>query len=145
MTATGSGLALGGSGSLEGWFDLGSGGGLRDHTRLGGWILTFNSGGKLAYRLGGTTFVTDRQYTTLAGWHHLVATKSGGDVALYIDGVLVHAGTGAKSTAAQLPWHVMRNGDRSEYTAGGADEVAIYDQALSATTVSEHYQAGGGG
>ncbi|MDQ3664630.1 MAG: beta-propeller fold lactonase family protein, partial [Actinomycetota bacterium] len=144
MSVTGTGLALGSSGSLEGWFDVGSGvATLRDHTRVGGWILSFNSSGKLAYRLGGTTFVTARDYGTLGGgWHHVVATKSGSTTALYVDGELVHSGTGAGSTVAKLPWHGMRNGDRSEFTAGGADEIAVYDQALSATTISEHYQAG---
>lgn len=141
MSVTGKGLALGSSGSLEGWFDASSGVALmRDHTRVGGWILAFDSGGKLAYRLGGTTFVTGRDFATLGGgWHHVVATKSGGATALYVDGQLVHSGTGAGSTAAKLPWHVMRNGNRSEFTRGGADEVAVYDAALTAAQVSEHY------
>lgn len=37
------------------------------------------------------------------------ADKNGGDVAFYIDGALVHSGTGAANSAAGTPWHLMRN------------------------------------
>ena len=42
-----------------------------------------------------------------------------------------------------MPWHVMRNGTVSgQYARGRADEVAVYDTALSAATIRSHFQAG---
>lgn len=43
-----------------------------------------------------------------------------------------------------MPWHVMRNGGYAQFAQGQADEVAIYNVALSATTVQQHYNAGKG-
>ena len=71
---------------------------MRDDTAVAGvgWILAFDSGGRLAYRLGGTNFITSRTVASLRdGWHHLVATKDGGAVAFYLDGVLLHSASGA--------------------------------------------------
>jgi hypothetical protein len=41
-----------------------------------------------------------------------------------------------------MPWHVMRNGGYPQFTQGQADEIAIYNVALSAATVQQHYKAG---
>ena len=71
-------------------------------------------------------------------------TKNGRDVAFYIDGALVHTGTGAPNTPALAPWHVMRNGTYSTYSSGVADEIALYSSALSAATVKQHFDAGRG-
>ncbi|MFL5869365.1 MAG: LamG-like jellyroll fold domain-containing protein, partial [Thermoleophilaceae bacterium] len=78
------------------------------------------------------------------GWHHFVVTKDGGNVAFYLDGQLVHSGTGAPATAPTTPWHVMRNGGYAQFAQGGADEVAVYNVPLSAATVQQHYNAGKG-
>jgi hypothetical protein len=141
MSAGASALALRTIGSLEGWFDWRGGVALmRDSTSGGGWILAFDQGGRLAYRVGGTTFVTDRSTASLrGGWHHLALTVAGGATAFYIDGELVHSGAGAGAAAAVMPWRVMRNGNFAQFSTGTADEVAIYDQALTADTVKEHY------
>jgi hypothetical protein len=69
-----------------------------------------------------------------------VATKSGADARLYIDGVEVHSGTGAGSTPARSPWHVMRNGTNPVFSEGEADEVALYTRPLSANEVRDHYE-----
>jgi len=143
---TPAGPALASSGSLEGWFNWQGGVALmRDGTSTGstGWILAYDSGGRLHYRLGGTSFNTGRATSSVKnGWHHFVATKNAGNVAFYIDGQLAHSGTGATSTAPTMPWHVMRNGRYAQFTRGSADEVAVYDGALSAATVRQHYNAG---
>jgi hypothetical protein len=140
------GPALSSQGSIEGWFYWEAGLTLmRDHTSATGtgWLLAFDSGGKLAYRVGGTTFLTGRSTASVRnGWHHLVLTRSGDSTAFYLDGVLVHQGSGAGSQAANLPWHVMRNANTNAYSRGRADEVAIYNTALPAQTVQQHYDAG---
>ena len=96
--------ALAGSGTLEGWFDWRGGVAvMRDDTSVAGvgWILAFDSGGRLTYRLGGTNFITSRTVASLRdGWHHLVATKDGGAVAFYLDGALLHSGSGAGARCA---------------------------------------------
>ncbi|MFL5866834.1 MAG: BNR-4 repeat-containing protein [Thermoleophilaceae bacterium] len=142
------GPALAASGSLEGWFDWRGGVAvMRDGTSAGGagWILAYDSNGSLLYRLGGKSFNTGRTTASVqSGWHHFVVTKDGGNVAFYLDGQLVHSGTGAPATAPTTPWHVMRNGGYAQFAQGGADEVAVYNVPLSAATVQQHYNAGKG-
>ena len=128
---------------MEGWFRWDSGNVLmRDDTGpSGGWLLGLGNNATLRYRVGGTGFVTDVDTDAVrdGSWHHLVATKDGDAAALYLDGELVHSGNDAGSTAAALPWHVMRNGSNTVYTKGDADEVALYGRALTADEVREHY------
>ena len=108
-----------------------------------GWILAYDSGGSLSYRLGGISFNTGLTTASVRnGWHHFVATKDGANVAFYLDGQLKHSATGAGNVAPTMPWHVMRNGGYPQFTHGQADEIAIYNVALSAATVQQHYEAG---
>jgi hypothetical protein len=141
MAATGPALA--GSGTMEGWFRWRAGTAvMRDNTGpSGGWLLAFNSNGELRYRVGGQGFATGRSIDAVRDgrWHHLVARKSGASAALFVDGVRVHSGTGAGSTAAARPWHVMRNGTNPVFTEGEADEVALYTTALSEAEIARHY------
>jgi PKD repeat protein len=137
------GPALGASGSIEGWFRWRAGTAtVRDHTGpSGGWLLAFNSAGTLRYRLGGSGFDTGLPIETVRNgeWHHLVATKSGASAKLYLDGTEIHSGAGAGSTAAETPWHVMRNGTNPVFSEGEADEVALYARPLSAAEVRSHH------
>jgi PKD repeat protein/glucose/arabinose dehydrogenase len=147
MSASGTGLALGSAGTLEGWFYWQAGVALmRDSTTKSGWIVAYDSAGQLAYRVAGKSFVTTRTTASVQnGWHHFVVTDFQGATALYVDGVRVHQGSGAPAIAATQPWRVMRNGSfAGQFSRGRADEVAIYDQALSAAQVAQHYQAGAG-
>jgi Concanavalin A-like lectin/glucanases superfamily len=130
--------------TLEGWFDWEGGVAvMRDSTAAGGWILAYDNAGRVAYRAGGTTFTTTRATADLrTGWHQVALTVSGGATAFYLDGALVHSGTGAGATPAALPWHVMRNGTTTQYARGRADEVAVYDTALSAATIRDHFDRG---
>jgi acid phosphatase type 7 len=147
MTATGPSLSS--SGSLEGWFYWQQGNILlRDNTSAstGGWILAWDNAGTLYYRVAGKSFNTGRSASAYKNaWHHFVLTKSSGSVSLYIDGQRVHSGTGAANTPTAMPWHVMRNGTYSVYTGGRADEVAVYNSMLSASSVARHYSLGRSG
>jgi chitodextrinase len=144
MTARGSALALSTTGTIEGWFNWESGVALmRDTTSSGGWILAYDSGGSLAYRVGGRTYTTSRATGSVKnGWHHFALTVSGGNTAFYLDGTRVHDGSAAGTTAAVMPWHVMRNGTLSGRLRGLADEVALYDTALPPSVIAAHYSAG---
>jgi PKD repeat protein len=131
------------SATLEGWFRWRAGvGTLRDNTASGGWLLAFEQAGQLTYRLGGQGFQTGVPIGAVRDgeWHHLVAVKDGAAAALYVDGVAVHSSpTGAGSTPPVSPWHVMRNGTNAAFSEGEADEVAIYERALTAAEVRQHH------
>ena len=137
------GPSLSADATLEGWFRWDAGTGtLRDNTGSGGWLLAFERPeGDLGYRLGGGGLDTGQPVELLRDgeWHHVVATKSGAIGSLYMDGALLHSGTGAGSTPAVAPWHVMRNGTTAVFSEGAADEVALYGRALSADEVRAHY------
>jgi hypothetical protein len=138
-------LALTGAGTLEGWFFWEAGVALlRDSTSSAGWILAYDNGGRVAYRVGGTTIMTPLATAQLRdGWHHLALTASGGATAFYVDGALVHASAGAARASAVMPWRVMRNGGVSgQFARGRADDVAIHDTALDAAAVRAHFEAG---
>jgi Concanavalin A-like lectin/glucanases superfamily len=132
------------TGTLEGWFFWEGGVAvMRDSTSSGGWILAFDSSGRVAYRVAGTTFATPLATADVRdGWHHLALSVAGGATAFYVDGAPVHSGTGAGTAAPAMPWHVMRNGTTTQYTRGRADEVAVYDVPLPAATVRAHFEAG---
>jgi hypothetical protein len=65
-------------------------------------------------------------------------------VRLYLDGkrlALPDADPGPAWSAG--PWHVMRNGNSpTEYTRGLADEVAVYDGALTAADIKQRAALG---
>jgi Concanavalin A-like lectin/glucanases superfamily len=136
--------ATGTVGTVEGWFLWEAGVALmRDATGGGGWIVAFDSGGRLAYRVGGTTFTTSVATANVrGGWHHLALTVAAGTTTLYLDGTAVHGGAGAGATAPAMPWHVMRNGTTTQYARGRADEIAVYDSVLSAATIRARFDAG---
>jgi hypothetical protein len=91
------------------------------------------------------TIVESTTTITNASWHHLVVTKDGASVKLYVDGVdrtsTVSNQTLVNTTSALTLG--AKNGT-SEFLAATIDEFAIYNQALSAATVLDHYRAGAG-
>jgi PKD repeat protein len=141
------GSALGANAAVEGWFLWHSGRTvLRDNTGPSrGWMPALAAGTDqafLAYRVGGQGFNTGRPIESVRNgeWHHIVATKNGSSVALYVDGAQVHEESNATgSDPAASPWHVMRNGNNDAYAAGEADELALYTRALSPAEVKAHY------
>jgi Concanavalin A-like lectin/glucanases superfamily len=132
------------TGTVEGWFFWEAGVALmRDSSSSGGWIVAFDSGGSVAYRVAGKTFTTPLATANVRdGWHHVALAVENGATTFYLDGDPVHSGTGAGTAAAAMPWHVMRNGTTSQYSRGRADEVAVYGAALAEETIREHFAAG---
>ena len=52
---------------------------MRDSTSSAGWIVAYDSGGRVAYRAGGTTFTTALNTADVRdGWHHLAVTVFNG-------------------------------------------------------------------
>ena len=143
MTAPAAGLAA--SGTLEGWFNWRGGVAvLRDHT----------SGKRLDPRLRQRrrallprrrhAFNTGRTTASVRGaWHHVAVTKNGGNVSFYLDGP---SSTAAPEPGAPRGDALARHAKRHlrAVRQGHADEVAVYDRALPASTIAQHYQAGRG-
>jgi hypothetical protein len=78
--------------------------------------------------------------------HHIAVTRTTGKVwTIYVDGVSVATATDtANSGFTSFDWtYIARNRTDNTWFSGAIDEVAIYNgNALSATRVLAHYQAG---
>ena len=70
---------------------------------------------------------------------------NGGDLLLYVDGVLqvTNAGKGSDITwFAAVPWEFGRRQDADDYLTGNMDTVRFYSRALSADEILRDYHAG---
>jgi hypothetical protein len=87
---------------------------------------------------------TSDHLMTAGTWQHVVVTYDGSTVRFYRNGVAI--GTVAVSVPLRTnanPLHLgasLVSGNETNFLAGGLDEVAIYDRALSAADVAAHYQ-----
>ena len=113
-----------------------------------------NSGGQhglhMMLSLGGSLIIDshspDGLINTLA-WHHVAAVGNGSQVTFYVDGA-AHAGSGTMGAlssgdatrAMDLGWNNV-----GSYFGGHLDELAIYDEALSASVIQAIYNAGSTG
>lgn len=75
-------------------------------------------------------------------WHHVVATKNGATVKLYIDGV-DRTGTVTNETCQSNTAALTIGAENTveEFFKGSIDEVAVYATALSEARIKAHYQA----
>jgi hypothetical protein len=81
---------------------------------------------------------TDGAYSDTANWHYVVFTADGTNLNIYYDGALVKSGAGTITS----PGYLARIGSSSSrYFNGLIDEVRIYNRALSASEVSQLYNA----
>ncbi len=118
------------------------------HKGAGVASLGFGLNNKVVLISGGTpavTMATSAIALTDQAWHHLVATKNGNDVHIYVDGFdQTAAGAAVTLSFNATALNIGRASTGSAYVSGDIDEVAIYPTALSATRVLAHYQAGRG-
>ncbi len=136
------GPPLAATGTIEGWFRWTSGDAvMRDDSATGGWVLGAVRRGRLAYRIGGTTFTTPVSIDAVRDgtWRHLALVKDGPAHAYYVDGRLVHSGTGASDRPTTMPWHVMRNGPHASFAVGAADEIAVSEAALTGAEIRRRH------
>jgi PKD repeat protein len=78
-------------------------------------------------------------------WHMVVATQSSAGMMLYVDGVLT--GTNPQTSAQNYTGYWRAGGDTTwgstdAYFAGSLDEFAVYQTALSASTVAQQFALG---
>ena len=106
-----------------------------------------NSGYKIYIKLGdGSARGFGQNALSDAEWHHLVVTRSGTDVltdvAVYVDGVAMSQtalGAGSMSTADAI--RIGARADGTQRADGGMDEVALFNTELSASDVTDLYNA----
>jgi large repetitive protein len=83
-------------------------------------------------------------------WHHVVGTQGPQGLTLYVDGAQVAHDGQTKNLAYSGYWRIggdnlsgWPNRPTSNFFAGSIDETAVYDHALSLTSVRNHYAASG--
>jgi hypothetical protein len=111
--------------------------------------VSLRSDGKIIAGVGGggseTSIISGVGGFNNGAWHHVVFTRvrTSGELVLYVDGVAVATGRGGSNKlSASSTISLGRINTGTNYLRGALDEVAIYDTALSAATVSAHYSAG---
>jgi hypothetical protein len=76
------------------------------------------------------------------GWHHIVVTRTGETGILYIDGQKADdLSIEPDDLGTDEPWFIGQAGNGEGFFNGYMDEVRIYDRALTATDVTELYNA----
>lgn len=103
--------------------------------------------GKLEMRTRGSDGVSIRStapsQAVVGQTYHVVGTVSGTTQRLYVNGVLVASTTtNGPLIANAQPLRIGTFNGTSEFFNGRISEVAVYNRALSAAEVTEHYDAG---
>ena len=110
--------------------------------------LSMSSGGQWR----GTVFVGSTAYAVtapgsaaLGAWTHLVLTRSGGTLSLYVNGALAAtaSSTGTLNTTTSILGIGRSGASATSWFDGSIDEVAVYGHALAASRVAAHYAASG--
>ncbi|HTX47060.1 MAG TPA: beta-propeller fold lactonase family protein, partial [Solirubrobacteraceae bacterium] len=130
--------------SLEAWVKLAKLGSTEGLFGKGSYMFFINASNDLElYQPSvGPIATSTAGISSTAGWHYVVATKSGASVHLYLDGVdvtgTVTNRTIASSTAA------LDIGAGAAYLDGSISEVAVYNKVLTPAQVQADYVAAEG-
>jgi PKD repeat protein len=144
--------------SLETWFQTttGSGGKLigfgNQQTGLSNNYdrhIYMQDDGRLVFGVwtGQTNTITTANPYNDGLWHYVVASQSSDGMKLYVDGALAGTNPQTGSQAYSGYWRIGGDqtwGSTSPYFSGKLDEVAVYNTALSATDIANHYAIGTG-
>ena len=130
--------------SWEGWFQTSGGGTL---AALVGSTFRVRVSGQYQLQVitpGGTLSFTTLYPVTDNSWHLVDATYDGSNsVTVYLDGVSLGTQSGAGSAATASGLSVAGDVGGGDQLLGAVDEVALYGSALTATQVSNHFNASG--
>tara|TARA_Y100001963_G_scaffold100555_1_gene138384 strand:- start:305 stop:1516 length:1212 start_codon:yes stop_codon:yes gene_type:complete len=104
--------------------------------------LRLNSSEQIKYKLNNTTISSTS--TGLSGsWHHVVVTYDGTTYCLYLNGVLETTGTVSQTINVTTNARIGSSSSAaSNYFEGNIDEVAIWNEALTATEATQIYNSG---
>jgi hypothetical protein len=103
-----------------------------------GWTRLYSLDGFILFEFSpGLSGSTDTPYDD-GNWHHIVGTREGGTVSLYVDGELIVSGTQTVDVSNSASFKIGKW--YFEYSFNGKiDDVRLYNRALSAAEVAEHY------
>ncbi len=141
-------LSLGDSFSVEAWVKRGSLYGRNNQViaskQTGSWALMFDPRSRLVLRRSnfGDVATSTTGIADTTRWHHVVATKAGASVHLYVDGVDVTGPVSNETMVDNTRSLVIGQSSATAFLRGGLDEVAVYAGALTPSQVTEHYRAG---
>ncbi|MEV4448515.1 LamG domain-containing protein [Streptomyces mirabilis] len=92
---------------------------------------------------GSVTLITATNTVNDNAWHHVVLTADGSTLRLYLDGSQKDSKAYPAGTVAIATSQFIGTAESlSEWFSGTLDEVAFYGSALSATRVTDHFNAG---
>jgi hypothetical protein len=137
-------MTLGSDGSISLWFNIAFSG---FETFIGN-----TASSNVQVRTLGTTSIqyfdgvgTSFSFSAISAnqWHHLVLSRSGGDLTMYVDGVASSSGAQAVSDIVFNEFGAYSNGF-ADALDGSLDEISVYDYALSGAQVSQLYNSGDG-
>lgn len=112
-----------------------------------GYILFWNGTTTLQCAIGNGTTHTTVSYPVapVAGaWWHIVATWDGTTIRIFVNGAQVASGAFSGTISASLGPIIAASTGFSSFFPGYLDEAAIYNYALSAAQVLNHYKTGKG-
>ena len=112
------------------------------HSGVGGYMLVYTSEGVAFYTgvpPGGPAAslnVNDGQ------WHHAAGVLNSGTMTLYLDGAQAQAGTPESAVKPSRSAFEIGRYNLGNAFSGKIDGVAVYNKALTATEIEEHYRNG---
>jgi hypothetical protein len=111
----------------------------------GGWLLGVRNDGLVFSRYAYGRWSTLRTSVDATRWTYVVATYDGAVMSVYINGWLSAQGPSDLDLPTEREdLSIGAKQGRWRYFAGGLDELAIYDRALSNGRALAHYRLGGG-
>jgi len=125
--------------TMEGWFIWLSGDGplMEAEDEDGDWDIARDTDGRCSYRIGNETRVTDLLTGDMRdSWIHLVLAKESAIATLYFNGEPADRWDRAPAEGRLSTCAAMRG------AVGFAADIAIYDRALDAETVGQHWSLG---
>jgi hypothetical protein len=140
-------LQLTGSFSIEGWVKPNVLTGDRYVLGKGGLYYLYFSGTDVVfgYRSGGAyQYILVPGGVSTGSWQHFVGTYNGNTVSLYRNGVEVWSEGRSGAVDSDTSNLFIGAYGTGGFFNGQIDEVALYNSALSAATVLDHYRAGTG-
>jgi Concanavalin A-like lectin/glucanases superfamily len=107
--------------------------------------LNYDAGGTLELHLQGVGLCVASSVTISdTNWHHVVVTKNGGTVKLYLDSVDVTGSVTPRTMSVTATTLDIAHAAGAFIAFQTMDEIALYASALSAARVLAHYQAATG-
>lgn len=113
----------------------------------GNWLAIDQGGGGIRFSLsvGGSDWEVNFNPPVVNRWYHIVGTRNGNVMRLYVNGVLVATRTdlptGDIDVGGSPAWFFGSSQNQNLWISAGIDEASICSPALNATEVKQNYEA----